>query len=138
MPETRGRPRKQSSNIKLEIDVQYVANKTNKFDQNVAYFKIIDSNVKQKLKPFYSALKEGMGSPLWKTDTDLILTVKDKHISMINLMTIGKCYSINLEFNHYESEVDSGVKTGYWSKVIDVKLKENPEFNPDVEIDENN
>ena len=80
----RGRPQKNNNNIIInDISVEYLSTKTDKFDNTIVYFKLLDA--KSKLKPVIDTQvndKDIKLSCIWTTDTqDIILKIKEKLIN---------------------------------------------------------
>ena len=80
----RGRPKLNTNNITInELLVEYLSTKVDKFNNEISYFKIVDSAFRIKLKPLFSLNDDGnLKLPIWMTEdkNEYILKVKDKWI----------------------------------------------------------
>ena len=66
--EKRGRPQKNNVDISVkDLLVEYLSTKPDDYNNNISYFKIVDSGLKLKLKPLFS-LNADLTTPIWKTD----------------------------------------------------------------------
>ena len=95
----RGRPQQNNNNIIInDINVEYLSTKTDKFDNSVSYFKLIDP--RNKLKALFDtqvADKDIKLSCIWSTDTqDIILKVKEKWINVADDLQTLTNYMINV------------------------------------------
>ena len=130
----KGRPQKNNNNIIInDINVEYLSTKTDKFDNSVSYFKLIDP--KNKLKPIFDtqvADKDIKLSCIWSTDTqDIILKVKEKWINVADDLQTLTNYTINVDFTAYSLDTDNGNVRGYYIKIPRIKKKRNEDFNDD-------
>ena len=130
----KGRPQKNNNNIIInDINVEYLSTKTDKFDNSVSYFKLIDP--KNKLKPIFDtqvADKDIKLSCIWSTDTqDIILKVKEKWLNVADDLSVLTNYVINADFTAYSLDTDNGNVRGYYIKIPRIKKKRNEDFNDD-------
>ena len=130
----RGRPQKNNNNIIInDINVEYLSTKTDKFDNSVSYFKLIDP--KNKLKPIFDtqvADKDIKLSCIWSTDTqDVVLKVKEKWLNVADDLSVLTNYVINADFTAYSLDTDNGNVRGYYIKIPRIKKKRNEDFNDD-------
>ena len=128
----RGRPQKNNNNIIInDINVEYLSTKTDKFDNSVSYFKLIDP--KNKLKPIIDtqvADKDIKLSCIWSTDTqDIILKVKEKWLNIADDLSVLTNYVINADFTAYSLDTDNGNVRGYYIKIPRIKKKRNEDVN---------
>ena len=128
----KGRPQKNNNNIIInDINVEYLSTKTDKFDNSVSYFKLIDP--KNKLKPIIDtqvADKDIKLSCIWSTDTqDIILKVKEKWINVADDLQTLTNYTINVDFTAYSLDTDNGNVRGYYIKIPRIKKKKNEDVN---------
>ena len=135
---TRGRPVKNTNTITInELTVEYLSTKEDNYKNDIAYFKIIDSAFRAKMKPLFSLNDEGLLKiPIWQTDThDHILKVKAKFVKNSQEFVKNNVYIINLNFDFYHME-NEGVK-GYYAKIVKVvPVTKAPGL--DIEGDDNN
>ena len=128
----RGRPQKNNNNIIInDINVEYLSTKTDKFDNSVSYFKLIDP--KNKLKPIFDtqvADKDIKLSCIWSTDTqDIILKVKEKWLNVADELSVLTNYVINADFTAYSLDTENGNVRGYYIKIPRIKKKKNEDVN---------
>ena len=132
MTSKKGRPQKNNNNIIInDINVEYLSTKTDKFDNSVSYFKLIDP--KNKLKPIIDtqvADKDIKLSCIWSTDTqDIILKVKEKWLNVADELSVLTNYVINADFTAYSLDTDNGNVRGYYIKIPRIKKKKNEDVN---------
>ena len=79
---------------------EYLSTKENNYNDEIVYFKVIDNGFKSKIKPLSSSK---FLVPLFKTDKDIILKMKSKHVKSIFTDMIEKeLYEVLVEFKYYE------------------------------------
>ena len=132
MASKKGRPQKNNNNIIInDINVEYLSTKTDKFDNSVSYFKLIDP--KNKLKPIFDtqvADKDIKLSCIWSTDTqDIILKVKEKWLNVADELSVLTNYVINADFTAYSLDTENGNVRGYYIKIPRIKKKKNEDVN---------
>ena len=91
----RGRPTKNPNKVEVSnLIVEFLSKKKNEYNAEICYMKVVDKDVKKKMKPITVLAEEGMLMPYWQTDKqDTILKVKDKWIGSIEPVEHGKFYS---------------------------------------------
>ena len=117
----RGRPAKTNTTINInDLLVEFISKKENNYNANICYFKVVDIDAKNKMKPVRSLEEDDVRMPYWKTDKkDIILKVKDKFVNYSDDLESGCLYSANLDFEFYsieDLENDKSLK-GYYLKV---------------------
>ena len=121
----RGRPAKNLNNITInELLVEYLSTKEDKFDNDISYFKIVDSAFRIKLKPLFSLNDDGnLKLPIWQTEdkNEHILKVKKRWVGPFNNLIQNELYNIDITFENYSMETDNGVIKGYYAKVPTIK-----------------
>ena len=127
MASKKGRPQKSINNILInDISVEYLSTKTDKFDNTIVYFKLLDA--KSKLKAVMDTQandKDIKLSCIWSTDTqDIILKVKEKWINAATdeLQPLTN-YVVNADFTAYSLDTDNGNMKGYYIKIPKIKKK---------------
>ena len=125
MASKKGRPQKSINNILInDISVEYLSTKTDKFDNTIVYFKLLDA--KSKLKPVTDTQlhdKDVRLSCIWTTDTnDVILKVKSKWINAEthDLLPLTN-YVVNADFTAYSLDTENGNTKGYYIKIAKIK-----------------
>ena len=102
---------------------EYLSTKENKYNDEIVYFKVIDNDFKSKVKPLNSSK---FLVPLFKTDKDIILKMKSKHVkSMFTDMIKKELYEVLVEFKYYEYQPErKELIKGYYAtteKIIEYK-----------------
>ena len=127
MASKKGRPTKNNNNILINyVSVEYLSTKTDKFDNIIVYFKLLDA--KSKLKPVIDTQvndKDIKLSCIWTTDTqDIILKIKEKWIntSTDDLQPLTN-YTVNADFTAYSLDTENGNMKGYYIKIPKIKKK---------------
>ncbi len=130
------------------MNVEFLASKVDDYDCVNCFFKIIDIDGVNKLKPFMS-LNTGEQAqpfkmPIWLSDSshsagptgqqESILKVKNKFIPG-NDYVKGGLYTINIEFILYNMTVDNESFKGYYAKIQTLKKIESL---MGIEMKENN
>ena len=91
-----------------DIDLEYLSTKTDKYNNEISYFKIINSLGKKKLKSIRDMEFYGFRMPYWSTDDNsIILKVNNKFITD-NKLKQGNLYNTNIEFIAYSFDTDDG------------------------------
>ena len=124
---TRGRPQEKNNVITVHaLETEYLSTKKDKFDTEIAYFKIIDSQYRHRLKPLFDVNDKENGTlklPLWHTnEEDVILKVKSKWINVSDDLIQQELYYLNIDFTSYTLEVDDSTTVqGYYAKISKIK-----------------
>ena len=120
---TRGRPIKKNNVVSVNgLETEYLSTIKDKFDNEIAYFKIIDNQLRQKLKPLFDVNDKENGTlklPLWLTEQeDYILKVKSKWMNVSDDLIQQELYYLNIDFTSYTLEVDDTTTVkGYYAKI---------------------
>ena len=125
--EKRGRPQKTTNadiNIK-DLQVEYLSTKPDDYNNSINYFKIVDSELKSKLKSLL-AFSPDLKIPLWKTEDkgEYILKIKGKFIKFDDPTFLFKSkekYLINVDFVYYDM-VAQNIK-GYYGMITVLQPK---------------
>ena len=118
---TRGRPTKNTNVLVVnDLLVEYLNTKTNTYDSEISYFKIIDSAFRVKLKSLFSLNDDGsMKMPIWVTEKqEHILKVKSKFIVNHKDLIEHEVFVLNVNFEYYNME-QANIK-GYYAKITKV------------------
>ena len=99
-----------------ELKVKFISSKADNYDNMISYFKIVDPDVKKKLK-LVNKMSDTLYKPIWITDdSEIMLKIKTKHIKRKNLIK-GNTYISDIELVPYFVE-----KTANELRVILLKL----------------
>ena len=99
MVKTMKKNNKHENDYTVVLLCEYLSAKVNNYNDEIVYFKVIDNNFKSKVKPLNSSK---FLVPLWKTEKDIILKMKSKHVKSIFTDMIKKeLYEVLVEFKYY-------------------------------------
>ncbi len=104
------------------MNVEFLASKVDDYDCVNCFFKIIDIDCLNKLKPLMSLNEDSsFKMPIWQTDKqESLLKVENKFVSG-NDYAKGGLYTINIEFILYNMTVDNESFKGYYAKFKPLK-----------------
>ena len=102
---------------------EYLSTKVNNYNDEIVYFNVIDNDFKSKVRPLHSSK---FVVPIWKTEKDIILKMKSKHVkSMCTDMIKKELYEVLVEFKYYEFKPEGrDLIKGYYAtteKIIEYK-----------------
>lgn len=117
----RGRPTKNNNIIHVDdLLVEFLSKKESDYNTEIWYFKVIDQQVKTKMKAKLSINDEGMRMPFWKTDKhEYILKVKSRFVNTTKDLIRNDHYIVFVDFESFcidNIETDTPIK-GYYAKV---------------------
>jgi hypothetical protein len=136
---TRGRPTKHTNVLVInDLVVEYLTTKKDNYNNEISYFKIVDSSFRNKLKPLFSLNDDGsLKMPIWVTDkSEHILKVKSTFIVNHKDLVERTLHVININFEYYHME-QANVK-GYYGKISKVMAMAQPQQVIEVEISDDN
>jgi hypothetical protein len=116
-----GRKPKDNNTIKInDLHIQLVSRKQDNYGTDITYFKIVDANLKTKMKQIMSI--EDIKMPYFTGDkNEIILKVKEKFICLIDEtdLQLKKTYLASLEFEYYSYTPSDSETTyvGYYAKI---------------------
>ena len=119
MTERRGRPKKNINTFDVNgLITEYLSTKTDKYDNEVSYYKIIDKSYKNKMSAILKEVCDECKMPFWKTeDHEYVLKVKKKNTPK-TIIDNGDIVTLNLMFKYYCMEKDDGLIQGYYAKIL--------------------
>ena len=101
----RGRPAKTNTTINInDLLVEFISKKENNYNANICYFKVVDGDAKNKIKPIRILEEDDIRMPYWKDKDNIILKVKDKFVNTKEELHRGELYTANLDFEYYSIE----------------------------------
>ena len=110
------------TNISIkDLEVQFISQKENNYNNMMYYFKIVDFEAKKKLK-LYLKLSDSLIKPIWKTENDdYLLKVK---ASCIEKVAIEKRERFNVEvvLVGYSDLKDKTKIKGYYARVYQYEI----------------
>ena len=123
MVKTMKKNNKNDNDYTVVLLCEYLSTKENNYNDEIVYFKVIDNDFKSKVKPLNSSK---FLVPLFKTDKDIILKMKSKHVkSMFTDMIKKELYEVLVEFKYYEYQPEGrDLIKGYYAtteKIIEYK-----------------
>ena len=123
MVKTMKKNNKNDNDYTVVLLCEYLSTKVNNYNDEIVYFKVIDNGFKSKVKPLNSSK---FLVPLFKTDKDIILKMKSKHVkSMFTDMIKKELYEVLVEFKYYEYQPEGrDLIKGYYAtteKIIEYK-----------------
>ena len=119
MIEKRGRPKKSTNTFDINgLITEFITTKTDKYDNEISYYKVIDQNYKNKMSGILKEVSEGAVMPFWKTeDHEYMLKVKKKYAPK-KVTDNGDIVTLNLMFKYYCMEQEGGLIQGCYAKIF--------------------
>ena len=121
MIEKRGRPKKSTNTFDINsLLTEFITTKTDKYDNEISYYKVIDKNYKNKMSGVLKEVCEECRMPFWKTeDHEYILKVKTRNThTPKKKLENNDIVTLNLIFKYYCMEKDDGLIQGYYAKIL--------------------
>ena len=121
MIEKRGRPKKSTNTFDVNgLITEFITTKTDKYDNEISYYKVIDKNYKNKMSGILKEVCEECRMPFWKTeDHEYILKVKTRNThTPKKKLENNDIVTLNLMFKYYCMEKDDGLIQGYYAKIL--------------------
>ena len=121
MIEKRGRPKKSTNTFDINgLLTEFITTKTDKYDNEISYYKVIDKNYKNKMSGILKEVCEECRMPFWKTeDHEYILKVKTRNThTPKKKLENNDIVTLNLMFKYYCMEKDDGLIQGYYAKIL--------------------
>ena len=117
----RGRPKgkKQTNIIEIkDLKLEFIISKTDNYNNDISYLKVIDKAFKTKLQPILSQVCEECRIPCWKADDGLyMLKCKNKFMPEKEFEN-NEIFNADLDFNYYSMSKDDGeLLQGYYLKI---------------------
>ena len=127
MTEKRGRPKKQTNTINInDLLCEYISMKTDKYDNAIVWYKIVDPNYKQKMSPILSQQCDECKMPFFKTEDNAYMLKVKKKYDKASLNETNDSIFLNLVFKYYCMETEENkLLQGYY--VTKVELNEEKE-----------
>ena len=121
MIEKRGRSKKSTNTFDINsLLTEFITTKTDKYDNEISYYKVIDKNYKNKMSGILKEVCEECRMPFWKTeDHEYILKVKTRNThTPKKKLENNDIVTLNLMFKYYCMEKDDGLIQGYYAKIL--------------------
>ena len=99
----RGRPTKTNTTINInDLLVEFIYKQENNHNANISYFKVVDGDAKNKMKPIRILEEDDVRMPYWKDKDYIILKqVKDTFANAKDDFKSCFLYTANLDFEYY-------------------------------------
>ena len=118
---TRGRPTQNTHVLVInDLVVGQLTTKKDNYNNELSYFKIVDTSIRNKLKPLFSLNDDGsLKMPIWVTEKqEHILKVKSKFIVNHKDLVEREVFVLNVSFEYHNME-QANIK-GYYAKITKV------------------
>ena len=119
---SRGRPRgaKKNNNI-IEIKdlkLEFIITKTDNYNNDISYLKVIDKAFKNKLQPILSQMCDDVRLPIWKSDDGFYMVkVKNKWMPEREFEN-NEILTADLNFHYFNmAKEDGDLLQGYYVKL---------------------
>ena len=116
----RGRPRKNNNIIDINnIKLKLIITKTDNYENEISYLKVIDKQFKTKLQPILSQMCEECKLPIWKSDDGFyMIKVKRKWMPERDFEN-NEIVTADLNFHYYNMAKEDGeLLQGYYVKLL--------------------
>jgi len=118
---SRGRPRKDKNNNIIEIKdlkLEFIITKTDDYQNEISYIKVVDKTFKSKLQPILSQVCEDCKLPLWKSEDGIyMLKCKNRWMPDEREFQKNEIFVANLNFHYYNMAKDEALIQGFYLKV---------------------
>ena len=118
---SRGRPRKEKNNNIIEIKdlkLEFIITKTDDYQNEISYIKVVDKAFKSKLQPILSQVCEDCKLPLWKSEDGIyMLKCKNRWMPDEREFQKNEIFVANLTFHYYNMAKDETLLQGFYVKV---------------------
>ena len=115
----RGRPKKSTNIIEINnIKLEFIVSKTDNYENEISYLKVIDKSFKTKLQPIVSQICDDCRVPVWRTDDGLyMLKCKNKFMPEREFEK-NEIFNADLNFHYYTmSKEDGDLIQGHYLKI---------------------
>ena len=115
----RGRPKQNNNIIEVNnIKLEFIITKTDNYENDISYLKIIDKAFKNKLQPILSQVCDDCKVPVWKSDDGFyMLKVKKKWMPDKDFES-NEIITCDLNFHYYQlTKEDGDLIMGYYVKL---------------------
>ena len=103
-----------------DLEIQFISNKENNYKTMMYYFKIVDFEIKKKLRLF-NKLSNSLIKPIWETDDhEYLLKVKESCLEKVAIEKKER-FNVELVLVGYTDPKDKGNIKGYYARLINMK-----------------
>ena len=116
---TRGRPRKNNNIIEIkDLKLEFIITKTDNYNNEISYLKVIDKAFKSKLQPILSQMCDDCKVPLWKSEDGIyMLKSKARWMPEGRVFEKNEIFVADLNFHYYNMEKNDELIQGYYLKL---------------------
>jgi len=121
---TRGRPKKNNNIIEIkDLKLEFIITKTDNYNNDISYLKVIDKAFKSKLLPILSQTCDDCKIPLWKSDNGFyMLKVKRKWMPEPDFEN-NEIVTADLFFHYFNmAKEDGDLLQGYYLKLSPIHV----------------
>ena len=103
-----------------DLEIQFISKKENNYKTMMYYFKIVDFEIKRKLRLF-NKLSNSLIKPIWETDDhEYLLKVKESCLEKVAIEKKER-FNVELVLVGYTDPKDKGNIKGYYARLINMK-----------------
>ena len=118
----RGRPKgtkKQNNIIEIkDLKLEFIITKTDNYDNEISYLKVIDKAFKSKLQPILSQMCDDCKVPLWKSEDGIyMLKSKARWMPEGRVFEKNEIFVADLNFHYYNMEKNDELIQGFYLKI---------------------
>ena len=119
---SRGRPKKEKTNNNIieikDLKLEFIITKTDNYNNDISYLKVIDKAFKTKLQPIVSQMCDEIILPIWKSE-DCFYMLKVKHKWMPERdFEKDEILTADLNFHYFNMAKDDGeLLIGYYIRL---------------------
>ena len=120
----RGRPKKNNNVIEVDnIKLEYIITKTDNYQNEISYLKVIDKQFKTKMQPIVSQMCDECKLPIWKSDDGFYMVkVKNKWMPERDFEN-HEILTADLNFHYYNiAKEDGELLQGYYVKLTTIDM----------------
>ena len=116
---TRGRPKKNNNIIEIkDLKLEFIITKTDNYDNEISYLKVIDKAFKSKLQPILSQMCDDCKVPLWKSEDGIyMLKSKARWMPEGRVFEKNEIFVADLNFHYYNMEKNDELIQGFYLKI---------------------
>ena len=115
----RGRPRKNNNIIEIkDLKLEFIITKTDNYNNEISYLKVIDKAFKSKLQPILSQMCDDCKVPLWKSEDGIyMLKSKARWMPENRVFEKNEIFVADLNFHYYKMEKNDELIQGFYLKI---------------------
>ena len=99
-----------------DLKVKFISSKVDNYDNMISYFKVVDKDIKKKLK-MVNKMSDTIYKPFWITDdNETMMKIKTKHIKRKDLIQNNE-YICDIDLIPFYVEKTANELKGYYAKV---------------------